>query len=131
MSIKLELTKRFLEDANITTTDKELKKYFLNIWKNPRHEGERSLRLTDKGYEFLSNKSLLKFYKIDFPNLVTLTNQSIVNLDKLIDCPYYITEDSIYVSREKLAVQLILYGGDILKFLNAKVKSTENHLDFI
>lgn len=131
MSIKLELTKTFLKDANIELTDKNIKKYFWKIWKNPRHDGERSLRLTAEGYFFLNTDAQLKFYQIDFPDTTFFTNQLIIDLDRFVSCPWFLTSESIFVSREQIAVQLILFGGDVWKFTKSKVKSNERSLTLI
>lgn len=131
MSIKLDLTKKFLEDAKVELTDKNLKKYFWKIWKNPRHDGERSLRLTAEGYIFLNTESQLKFYQIDFPEKTVFTNQLLIDLDKFISCPWFLTTESIFVSREQIAVQLILFSGDIWKFTKSKVKSQKRSLTLI
>jgi hypothetical protein len=37
-------------------------------------------------------------------------------LDRFIDSPYYIDKNSIVVFKEKTAVQLILFNGDIQKY---------------
>lgn len=128
MNIKLELTKKFLELANIDVTDDNITRYFYNIWKNPRHTGERSFALSKHGYQFLLKKANLKFYKIPIPEDTILTNQLVIWLDKFIDGPYYLTKECIFVSKEKLAIQLILYDGDLRRFGQAKATSEKNHL---
>jgi hypothetical protein len=62
----------------------------------------------------------MKSYNIPFPTEFTLTNQVIIWLDKFIDGPYYITNRSITVFKEKIAIQLILFSGDVQKFGLAK-----------
>ena len=128
MNIKLELTKKFLELANIETNKDVLDQYFYNIWKNPRHIGERSFSLSKYGYEFLSKKADLRFYKVPIPENTILTNQLIIWLDKFLDAPYYLTKDYIFVSKEKLAVQLILFDGDLRRFGQVKANSYQNSL---
>lgn len=126
----MNLTCQFVEDAGLTVDDKTVKSYFRKIWKNPRYKGERSFCLTKFGFKFVEKEAKLKFYQIDLPHLHTFTNQEILWLDQFIDCPYYLTETSIYVSREKVAVQLILHGGDVQKFLKSKADSQKNSLTF-
>lgn len=128
MDTKLHLTKEFLSGTGLPTDPKSLEKYLWAWWKNPRLQGERSLALTDQGYDVLNNTVGLKFYQIDIPNTCYISNQLIVWLDRFIDCPYYLTKKSIFVSREKVAVQLILFGGDLYKFGKAKENTQKNTL---
>jgi len=45
-----------------------------------------------------------------------LTTQVIIFLDQFIDCPYYFTNRSIFVTSEKKAVELTLFSGDLRKY---------------
>lgn len=120
MDTKLKLTKEFLKDSGLPDDEKSLEKYLWSWWVNPRLNGDRSLGLTTQGYEVISKDVGLKFYQIDLPNNIEITNQLIIWLDKFIDCPWYMTKRSIFVSREKIAVQLVLFSGDLQKFGKAK-----------
>lgn len=120
MDTKLKLTKEFLKDSGLPDDEKSLEKYLWTWWVNPRLNGDRSLGLTTQGYEVISKDVGLKFYQIDLPNNIEITNQLIIWLDKFIDCPWYMTKRSIFVSREKIAVQLVLFSGDLQKFGKAK-----------
>ena len=125
MDVKLQLTRHFAEELGLQTSQEYLDTLLWKWWKNPRSTGTRSFALTEEGFEALSKEAKLKFYQIDLPEGQSYTNQSIIWLDKFVDCPYYFTKKSIFVSREKVAVQLILFGGDINKFGNAKEKSRQ------
>jgi hypothetical protein len=128
MDTKHELTKKFLEMADIEPIDeKTIGKHYALWWKNLRKNGDRSFRLTTEGYMFLCIGGYLKFYQIDLPDDLTYSNQLVIWLDKYIDCPYYLDKYSIYVSREKVAIQLILFGGDLEKFGRAKFTSQNSH----
>jgi hypothetical protein len=37
-------------------------------------------------------------------------------MDQFIDCPFYLTKKAIFVYREKMAVQLVLFSGNIQKY---------------
>lgn len=129
MDTKLLLTKEFLKGSGLPDDEKSLEKYLWTWWVNPRQNGERSLGLTTQGYEVISQQVGLKFYQIDLPSNISITNQLIIWLDKFIDCPWYMNKNSIYVSREKVAVQLLLFSGDLQKFGRAKdraLKATDN-----
>ena len=120
MDTKLLLTKEFLKGSGLPDDEKSLEKYLWSWWVNPRLNGDRSLGLTTQGYEVISKDVGLKFYQIDLPDNTEITNQLIIWLDKFIDCPWYMTKRSIFVSREKVAVQLVLFSGDLQKFGKAK-----------
>ena len=125
MDTKLKLTKEFLKDSGLPDDEKSLEKYLWTWWVNPRLNGDRSLGLTTQGYEVISKDVGLKFYQIDLPNNIEITNQLIIWLDKFIDCPWYMTKRSIFVSREKIAVQLVLFSGDLQKFGKAKDRANK------
>jgi len=92
------------------------------IWQNPRKTG--GYRLTTDGYNFFVNHLELKSYNIEFPEDLIITNQALLQLDRYVNSPYWIGPDSIVVFTERLAIQLILCGGDIRKFGSAKAKNT-------
>ena len=64
-----------------------------------------------------------------FPVDFNLTTQTIIFLDKYIDCPYYLADDGMIVTNEKKAMELMLFSGDIRKYgLNkalSRLESTE------
>lgn len=120
MDIKEKLTKTFLEKADVSSDDKTLKQYIRLIWKNPRLKGNRSMGLTHAGFLFLKNKVKLKFYEINISEDLILTNQLIIWLDQYLDCPNYLGKKSIYVTKENVAVQLILFDGNLYKFGKSK-----------
>lgn len=126
MNIKLKLSEDVLNGLpESLKADYDLKHLFWLMWRNPR-KSDTSFALTDEGYEFLSGVLELKFYRIDLPDSLFITNKIRIWLDKYIDCPFYLTSKSIFVSREKVAVQLILYSGDLNKFGLAKESSKKN-----
>ena len=130
MDQKLELTKTLLEKLGVPTTDKNIKSWHHLWWQNPRKNGALSMRLTDRGLEDFETKLDLKSYQIDFPDQIdNFTNQLFLWLDRYIDGPYYINRKYIKVFTEKMAVQLILFGGDIEKFGSAKIRSQKNNTE--
>lgn len=126
MSIKLKLSEDVFNGLPASLKDDyDLKKLVWSMWRNPR-KADSSFGLTDEGYELLAGVLELKFYRIDLPDSLFVTNKIRIWLDKYIDCPFYLTSKSIFVSREKVAVQLILYSGDLTKFGLAKESSKKN-----
>lgn len=126
MDIKLFLINEFLKDSGLPDDQKSLEKYRWEWWANPRLNGARSLKLTQQGYDVLTNTVGLKFYQINLPASMEITNQLVIWLDKLIDCPWFMTKKSIFVSKEKTAVQLVLFSGDLQKFGTAKDRSMKS-----
>jgi hypothetical protein len=131
MDTKHKLTVEFLTNwLGYRPNDLVISKYYQKWWKNIRAAENRSLQLTYDGFSFLKNRDLLKFYSIDTIDTV-YTSKVMLQLDKYLDCPWYLdTHRCIQVSREKIAVQLILFGGDLVRYGNAKAKSEENSLTF-
>lgn len=106
---------------------KTLSKNHNLIWQNPRKKSNGGYRLTDYGYDLFKNQIDMKSYEIQFPKELSLTNQNMIWLDRFIDGPYYLTKKSIIVFKEKTAVQLILFSGDVQKFGFAKAVANQNN----
>ena len=114
MSYKLALTKIFIQEAEESLDDANIKQRMDSIWQNIRSDS--GLRLTDAGYMFLTEKIKLKEYDIPFPKDLEFTSQVYIFLDNFIDCPYYLTKNSIIVFSEKKSFELMLFSGDVKKF---------------
>ena len=103
MISKEAYTKIFLKQANISIGENTMKEYMPVWWKNTRRSG--GLRLTDAGFEFITEKLEIKVYEVPFPMDFTLTTQVIIFLDKYINCPYFLAEDGIVVTNERKAME--------------------------
>lgn len=101
-------------------TDDEKRRNHGIIWQNPRKKTIGGLRLTEEGFRIFTEEADIKSYNIEMPKGLTITNQITIWLDRFIDGPYYLTKNSIVVFKEKTAVQLILFSGDVQKFGIAK-----------
>ena len=84
-------------------------------WQNNRSKDTGGLRLTEAGFDILTEIDLAT-YDIPYPRDMPLTTQVIIFLDQFIDCPYYLTNRSITVTNEKKAVELTLFAGDLRKY---------------
>ena len=126
MDTKLQLTEIISKELGWPTDPKTIEKNHSLIWQNPRQKETGGFRLTDIGYETFTEKMDIKSYDIEFPKEFTLTNQIVIWLDRFIDGPYYITKKSIVVFKEKTAVQLVLFSGDVQKFGLAKAMALKN-----
>ena len=125
MDIKQHLTKIVSEQLGWPAEGKALAKNHQLIWLNPRKKDVGGMRLTDEGFAVFTEQMEMKSYDIEFPKEFTLTNQVTIWLDRFIDGPYYITKKSIVVFKEKTAVQLVLFSGDVQKFGLAKAMNSK------
>jgi len=125
MNLKNDLTKYVAEQLGLSTEEKFLKKLTPVWWQNPRNKSKGGLRLTEKGFECLQQADI-KVHRVRFEEPIHYTNQLIIWLDNFIDCPWYVTHKEIYVFEEKMAVQLVLFSGNIVKFSTAKAKNLKS-----
>lgn len=109
-------TKIFLNAWGKSLDQANVKMYTRTWWKNTRTKDGGGLRLTEQGYEFLVSVLELKEYEIPFTEPIELSPQTIIFLDKFIDCPYYLTPMSITVFSEKRHFELYMFSDDIRKY---------------
>lgn len=121
MNQKIDITKYVMTHLNVEITDKSFKNYTHILWQNIRQKHVGGLRLTEQGFNSLVNADI-KAHRVAFQNPVEFSNQLIIWLDHFIDCPWYVTSEEIYVFNEKMAIQLVLFSGDIARFSAAKAK---------
>ena len=122
---KRELTKKFLVQLSLPADTKTIRKYHIQWWMNPRSSKNNGLRLTDLGYKVLVEQLGLKSYNITFPEETEWNSKLILHCEKFLDSPYYIERKSLVVFKEKTAIELVLFSGDIQKYTTSKLKSLE------
>jgi len=106
-----------------TIHDETVKTNYFTWWQNVRENYQsRSLRLTKLGFKMLEQIDL-KTYTIKFPAKVIFTPQTYLWLDEFVDCPYFVDKSKIIVTTEKMALQLMLFAGDITKYGLARAMS--------
>jgi hypothetical protein len=110
------LTKIFLQQWGKSTDDVNMKLFSRKWWQSTRVNKQTAFRLSDDGYEFLVKDLELKDYEIPFTEPIELSPQTIVFLERYIDCPYYLTTQSITVFSERKSFELYLFSDDIRKF---------------
>jgi hypothetical protein len=121
---KMCFIKALLDESGTEYDTLKIKNIYCNTWYNWRSEF-KALRITKSGLDWL--KKHIKFYEINYPHdfRAPFTNKLFLSISKYVDCPYFLDEDSIWVSSEHIAVQLILFNGNIEKYCLLKEK---NHL---
>lgn len=115
MGWKETYTKIFLKELGKSYNDLAVKEFMPLWWQNNRSKNTGGLRLTEAGFDILTEIDLAT-YDIPYPRDMPLTTQVIIFLDQFIDCPYYLTNRSITVTNEKKAVELTLFAGDLRKY---------------
>jgi len=110
------LTKIFLQQWGKSFDDANMKLYGRKWWQCNRANKQTALRLTEDGFEFLTTELDIKMYEIPFTESIELSPQTIIFLEKYIDCPYFLTTESISVFSERKSFELYLFSDDIRKF---------------
>ena len=123
MISRLVLTKVFLQQWGKSTDDANLELYGRRWWQSNRVNKPNAFRLSDEGYEFLTKTLEIQMYEIPFTEPIELSPQTIIFLEKYIDCPYYLTNQSITVFSERKSFELYLFSDDIRKFGLVKAMS--------
>ena len=106
----------FLKAADIAADALNIPIYSKKIWQNNRTKEYGGLRLSEWGYEFLTSKVQLQEYEVPFTTPIELSPQILISLDKFMDCPYYLTTQSVTVFSEKKAFELHIFSNDIRKY---------------
>jgi hypothetical protein len=120
MISKRDLTQKLFTE--LSDTELKFDNFYKTIWANPREKKTGGFRLTETGFDVLKNKLQYKGYEIEFPKdeEFMISNNTIIYLDRYIDSPYYLQKKSIWVFKEKIAVELVLFSGDVSKYSKAK-----------
>ena len=123
MDVKTAYTRTFMQLLNQPAHDETLKTYYYTWWQNVRESYQaRSLRMTKSGLEILK-KLEIKTYSIKFPDKIIFTPQTFLWLDEYVDCPYFVDKKQIVVSMERMALQLMMFAGDVTKYGLARAMS--------
>lgn len=125
-SRKIDITKYVAEQEGLATEEPHLKKLLPKWWQNPRLKSTGGMRLTDEGFARLTK--YFTAHRVKFEETRTqlkFTNQMILRLENFITCPWYITNREVWVFDDRMAVQLVLFSGNIEKFTSAKARSLD------
>ena len=109
MDTKTAYTRTFMGLLEQPIHDESVKTNYYTWWQNVRESYQaRSLRLT----------------KI-------FTPQTYLWLDEFVDCPYFVDKKKIIVTMEKMALQLMMFAGDVTKYglarAMSKIDEQKNH----
>jgi hypothetical protein len=113
---KTTYTKIFLKQAGKAVSDANVKQYMPIWWQNTRDKDSGGLRLTERGFDFITDELELTVYEVPYPKDMPMTTQVIIFLDQFIDCPYFLSNHGIWVTNEKKALELHLFSGDLRKY---------------
>jgi len=122
MNQKIEITRYVAEQLGLPVDDKNLRKCKRLWWQNLRVKPKGGLRLTEAGYTALC-QAKIRDLKVKYDAQYEYNNQFILMLDNHIEVPWYITPKAIHVFNDRLAVQLVLFSGNIERLILAKIAS--------
>ena len=123
MDTKTAYTRTFMDLLELPIHDESIKTNYYTWWQNVRESYQaRSLRLTKAGLGVINTLDI-KTYTIKFPEKIVFTPQTYLWLDEFVDCPYYVDKKQIHVTLEKMALQLMMFAGDITKYGLARAMS--------
>lgn len=121
MISKDSLTKVFIQQAGLPVNEVNLKFYKRKWWNSVREKDDASFRLTQEGYEFLTETLNLNKYTIKFENRIQKSPTILLYLNRHINCPFFLEETQITVFSEKMATELALFASDINKYGLSKI----------
>lgn len=129
MNKKLEITKYVSQQLGLPLTDKTIKRLVHLWWHNPRLKDQGGMRLTYEGFEALKRADI-KCYEVKLEDYTPQKeNKFILWLDRSFDCPFIIYRKQAFIFEEQSAVQLVLFSGNIQKFIRAKNRYFEKSLE--
>jgi len=112
---KKSLTKLFLEQTGGDTSDKSIKECLVTWWVAPF--SPIGLRLTPAGSKFLDKIVGLQKYKFKIKEDCPKTLKIMVQMNKYLQSPFYLYNDTIVCYGETDAVMMGLYQGDLQQYL--------------
>jgi hypothetical protein len=126
MISKETFTKIFLQQKEKSIDAANIKHHMYKWWQSHRSKAQGGLRLSDEGFDFLINDLELKMYEVPFTEPIELSPQTIIFFDRNMDCPYYLTNQSITVFSERKSFELYMFSDDIRKYGLVKAMNRQN-----
>lgn len=116
METKASLTKLFLDEAGMDTSENTVKEYLKLWWISPF--SPIGFRLSIAGNKFLSQELKLKKYSFAIKEDTTKSLKLYLRMNKFLSAPYYLQgNNTIIFYGEKDAIQAALMGGDIAQWM--------------
>jgi len=122
-----ELTKIFLRQWGKSIDPINVKLYSRRWWKSTRLNHKNGYRLSEEGFEFLTETLDIASYEIPFTETIEISPQTIIFLERFMDCPYFLTYKSIVVFSEKKSFELYMFSDDIRKY--GLIKAMKSRLE--
>jgi hypothetical protein len=123
------LTKIFLDQWGKSSDDTNVLLFSRKWWQSSRVGKQTAYRLSECGFEFLTSTLELKSYEVPFTDTIELSPQTIIFLERYLDCPYYLTYKSITVFDERKCVELYFFSDDIRRYgLVKAMKARQDNL---
>jgi hypothetical protein len=119
-------TKIFLQQKDKSIDSANIKHHMYKWWQSHRSKDQGGLRLSNDGFDFLINELELKMYDVPFTEPIELSPQTIIFFDRNMDCPYYLTNQSITVFSERKSFELYMFSDDIRKYGLVKAMNRQN-----
>lgn len=116
MDWKKKYTKIFLKQLGKPINDETINHHIFEWWKNPVSKEQGGLRLTDEGFRVIVEDLELQVYEVPYSTYLEFTNKILLWIDNFVKCPYYLGRSRIYVTNEKVALELHLFSGDLEKY---------------
>jgi len=126
MISKETFTKIFLQQKEKSIDAANIKHHMYKWWQSHRSKDQGGLRLSDDGFEYLINELELRSYEVPFTEPIDLSPQTIIFFDRNMDCPYYLTNQSITVFSERKSFELYMFSDDIRKYGLVKAMNRQN-----
>ena len=121
-------TKIFLKEMGRSCDEANVRLHLHKWWQSKRTKEGGGLRLSLEGYEFLVTELNLKEYEVPFNEKIELSPQTIIFFDHFLDCPYFLTGQSLTVFNEKKAFELYMFSDDIRKYGLVKAINNQRKL---
>lgn len=122
-------TKIFLKEMGRSCDEANVRLHLHKWWQSKRTKEGGGLRLSLEGYEFLVTELNLKEYEVPFNEKIELSPQTIIFFDHFLDCPYFLTNQSLTVFNEKKAFELYMFSDDIRKYGLVKAINNQRKLN--
>jgi len=124
MNQKIKITKYVAEQLGLSTSDIYLKQLVQVWWQNTRLKEKGGLGLTEQGF-FCLKQADITSHKVEFSEEMHVNNSLLLWIDRNIDCPFYITPGEIHLFGERMAIQLVLFSGNLQKMQRAQKRFAE------